>query len=114
MCNLDKDGNQTKKGCKKTWICPGDCSKCRKCWSSKVPVAYIIHSKKVNRENVLEMVRRVQGPGVIPAASLTQPKRMKLYKESQDIINQYLVETLDNAPRKWGGKAGGFHNQEGT
>lgn len=41
----------------KHWVCPGDCSKCRMCWSKKSRVAYIQHGPDVENPEK-ELIRR--------------------------------------------------------
>lgn len=51
MC--DSDGT-----CSPHYVCPGDCTICRKCWSKGARVAYVAHGAKPKPEELERLVRR--------------------------------------------------------
>jgi hypothetical protein len=45
-------------GCSPHYICPGDCTICRKCWQKDVKIAYVAHGARPSRKELARLVRR--------------------------------------------------------
>ena len=79
----------------KHWICPGDCSKCRKCWDKKTPVAYVLHSRKVDQKNVVDLVQTVRGGNLWEGKA---EKTVPHWKEVERIIRHQLLSNTSMGP----------------
>lgn len=78
---------------KKHWICPGDCSLCRKCWDKKTPVAYVLHGRKPHKENILDIVKTVQG-----GRAAGKEGKLERWKEVDRLIAQRLLSNASMGP----------------
>lgn len=77
----------------KHWVCPGDCTKCRHCWTKKTPVTYPLHTEKVDPKNITRIVRTVHG-----GFSMTKDTKLHIWREVDKLIANRLLSNASMGP----------------
>jgi hypothetical protein len=89
---INPDGKTTTKH----WVCPGDCSICRKCWNKDVSVVYPLHghSGPPEKAAIRMLARTFSASQCLNKEHINDPVCLKQDKDVQTILQRAIV-TLD-------------------